>query len=431
MVMYSVIQSSRTAGNGIILYWAMANTDTRRHNDYRLPPPQNTAHLRPPEILSPLAGGPPGPPGVIRTRMWAMLENGWDPAGYARQYPTRLDHATLAFGAAGYGCQPHTTSQGVETYFSWIYDCLNAILDLPVPLLMHTIAFPGTEWDQSQRHEHLSHRVDAYNISYHPTVLSNAIAAWLSDARRLLPSSVQHIDAVLLAHSYGGRALAAHLAGIGGSGSIASAAQNLANYLADLADRSGFDQVKMHPIFLSPAYGLNHETARLLRLALPLEMVDSGVKLLPVGSVYSSYQRVTQKPFKWVANTVFKHPQLAGRLVGIDNTERFMLDFARFNDPHILLPHGRQLEVTLEVAPNFNDALKIAPLWNPLVISGQYDRLISNLAINAVHGDPEQPGNYHVRAANMTHIECLQDPATIARLIVAHCQSCSPAISCC
>ena len=101
----------------------------------------------------------------------------------------------------------------------------------------------------------------------------------------------------------------------------------------------------MHPIFLSPAYGLNHETARLLRLALPLEMVDSGVKHLPVGSVYSRYQRVTQKPFKWVANTVFKHPQLAGRLVGTDNTERFMLDFARFNDPHILLPQGRQLEV--------------------------------------------------------------------------------------
>ena len=179
----------------------------------------------------------------------------------------------------------------------------------------------------------------------------------------------------------------------------------------------------MHPIFLSPAYGLNHETARLLRLALPLEMVDSGVKHLPVGSVYSSYQRVTQKPFKWVADTVFKHPQLAGRLVGTDNTGRFMLDFARFNDPHILLPQGRQLETTLEVAPNFNDALKLAALWNPLVISGQLDRLISNPAINAIHGDPGQAGNYHVRVANMTHIECLHDPATIARLIATHCQS--------
>lgn len=401
----------------------MANKDTRLYSDYQLPSPQNTVHLRPPDILSSLAAGPTGPSSAIRTRMWAMLENGWDPAGYARQYPKTLDHATLAFGAAGYGCQPHTTSQGVETYFSWLYDCLNADLDLPAPLLMHTIAFPGTEWDQSQRHEHLSHRMDAYNISYHPTVLGNAIGAWLRDVRHLLPTSVRRIDAVLLAHSYGGRALAAHLAGIGGSESVARAAKNLANYLADLADRSGFDQVKMHPIFLSPAYGLNHETARLLRLALPLEMVDSGVKHLPVGTVYSSYQRVTQKPFKWVANTVFKHPQLAGRLVGTDNTGRFMLDFARFNDPHILLPQGRQLEAALEVAPNFNDALKIAGLWNPLVISGQYDRLISNPAINAIHGDPEQPGNYHVRAANMTHIECLHDPAAISRLIAIHCQS--------
>ena len=91
----------------------------------------------------------------------------------------------------GYGCQPHTTPQGVETYFSWLYDRLNADLDLPAPLLMHTIAFPGTEWDQSQRHEHLSHKTDAYNISYHPTVLGNAIGAWLHDVRRMLPTKVR------------------------------------------------------------------------------------------------------------------------------------------------------------------------------------------------------------------------------------------------
>jgi hypothetical protein len=224
-----------------------------------------------------------------------------------------------------------------------------------------------------------------------------------------------------LAHSYGGRALTAHLADIAGE-SAESASSRLTTYLADLAHRTGFDQIKMHPIFLSPAYALYPETARLLRLGLPLEMVDSGVRLLPVGSVYSSYQRVTQKPFKWVADTVFKHPQLAGRLVGTDNTGRFLLDFARFNDPHILLPQARQLETTLKVATHFNDALKHAAGWNPLVISGEHDRLISNPAINAIHGDPGQPGNYHVRAANMTHIECLQDPATMARLIATHCQ---------
>jgi hypothetical protein len=354
--------------------------------------------------------------------MWVLLENGCDLNGYARQFPKTIDHVTIAFGAAGYGCQPHAARQGVETYFSWLYDSLNAGLTLPAPLLLHTIAFPGTEWDQSQRHEHLSLKMDAYHIRHHPAILSHAIDAWLRDARRLLPDHVRRLDAVLLAHSYGGRALTAHLAGIAGGESVARGSRRLADYLADLADRSGFDQIRMHPIFLSPAYGLNHETARLLRLALPLEMVDSGVKYLPVGSVYSGYQRVTQKPFKWVADTVFKHPQLAGRLVGTDNTGCFMLDFARFNDPHILLPQGRQLETVLEVAPTFNAALKAADHWNPLVISGQYDRLISNPAINAIHGAPGQAGAYHVQAANMTHIECLQDPATIARLIVTHCQ---------
>ena len=153
----------------------MAKQETHRENEYQLPSPQNTPHLRPLEILSPLVAGEPGPLGVIRTPMWAMLENGWDPARYARHYPKTLDHAMLAFGAAGYGCQPHATAQGVETYFSWIYDCLNVHLDLPAPLLMHTIAFPGTEWDQSQRHEHLSQKMDAYNIRYHATVLSNAM----------------------------------------------------------------------------------------------------------------------------------------------------------------------------------------------------------------------------------------------------------------
>jgi pimeloyl-ACP methyl ester carboxylesterase len=269
----------------------------------------------------------------------------------------------------------------------------------------------------------LSHKTDAYHIRVHPAVLRKAIEVWLRDARRLLPSSVRRLDAVLMAHSYGGRALAAHLAEIGGSASAEHAASRLAAYLADLAHRTGFDQVQMHPIFLSPAYGLNPETARLLRLALPLEMVDSSVKLLPVGVVYSGYQRLTQKPFKWVANTVFKHPQLAGRLVGTDNTGRFMLDFARFNDPHILLPHGRQLETTLSVAPHFHAALRAAPGWNPLVLSGEHDRLISIPAIDAVHGEPGQAGTVHVRVANMTHIECLQDPETIARLIAARCQS--------
>ena len=401
----------------------MAKQDTRRYNEHQLPSPQNTPHLRQLEILSALAAGEAGPPGVIRTRMWALLESGCDPERYARQYPKTLDRAMIAFGAAGYGCQPHATPQGVETYFSWIYDRLNAVLDLPAPLLMHTIAFPGTEWDQSQRHEHLSQKMDAYNIRHHATVLNNALAAWLSDARRMLPANVRHIDAVLLAHSYGGRALAVHLGGIAGGDSVEGGAQKLAAYLADLAERSGFDQITMHPIFLSPAYGLNHETARLLRLALPLEMVDSGVKHLPVGSVYSRYQRVTQTPFKWVADTVFKHPQLAGRLVGTDNTGRFMLDFARFNDPHILLPQGRQLETMLTVAPNFNAALQHAPGWRPLVISGERDRLISNPAINAIHGDPNHADNYHVRVANMTHIECLHDPGTIASLVATHCQS--------
>ena len=99
-----------------------------------------------------------------------------------------------------------------------------------------------------------------------------------------------------------------------------------------------------------------------------------------------------------------------------------MVGFARFNDPHILLPQGRQLETTLIVEPGFNDALKHATGWNPLVISGELDRLISNPAIDAIHGDPEQADNYHVKVANMTHIECLQDPATIAQLIATHCQ---------
>lgn len=401
----------------------MGKNETRRQNEHLLPPPKNITHLRAPDILNLLTSDLPRPRGVIRTRMWALLENGCDPAGYAQQFPKSVDHATVAFGAAGYGCQPHTTPQGVETYFSWIYDRLNVHLDLRAPLLMHTIAFPGTEWDQSQRHEHLSQKTDAYNIRYHPAVLGKAIDAWLSDARRMLPSSVRRIDAVLLAHSYGGRALTAHLAEIAASESAERASSRLTTYLADLEKRTGFDQIKMHPIFLSPAYALNPETSRLLRLALPLEMVDSSVRLLPVGIVYSRYQRVTQKPFKWVADAVFKHPQLAGRLVGTDNTGRFMLDFARFNDPHILLPQGRQLETTLKVAPHFSDALKQAKGWNPLVISGERDRLISNPAINAIHGDPEQTGNYHVRTANMTHIECLQDPETIARLIATHCQS--------
>lgn len=401
----------------------MAKQDPHRQNEKQLPFPQNTPHLRPPEILSPLDSGHSIPPGVIRTPMWVLLENGCDPDHYAQQFLTTLDHATLAFGAAGYGCQPHTTPQGVETYFSWIYDRLNEVLDLPAPLLMHTIAFPGTEWDQSQRHEHLSQKMDAYNIRHHPTVLNNALAAWLSDARRMLPGHVRRIDAVLLAHSYGGRALTVHLAGIAGDESEERGARRLAAYLAHLAKRSGFDQLRMHPIFLSPAYGLNPETASLLRLALPLEMVDSGVKHLPVGSVYARYQRVTQTPFKWVADTVFKHPQLAGRLVGTDNTGRFMLDFARFNDPHILLPQGRQLETILAVAPNFNAALKHAAGWHPLVISGEHDRLISNPAINAVHGEPNDTDTYHVRVGNMTHIECLHDPAAIASLIATHCQS--------
>ena len=401
----------------------MAKQDTRRYNDFQLPLPQNTAHLRPPEVLSPLAGGPASPPGVIRTRMWVLLEKGCDPEGYAPQFSKKLDRATIAFGAAGYGCQPHATPQGVETYFSWIYDRLNVYLDLPAPLLMHTIAFPGTEWDQSQRHEHLSQRMDAYNIRHHPAVLNNALAAWLSDARRMLPANVRRIDALLLAHSYGGRALTVHLEGIAGGESVERGSYRLAAYLANLANRSGFDQIKMHPIFLSPAYGLNPETASLLRLALPLDMIDSGVKHLPVGSVYAGYQRVTQTPFRWVADTVFKHPQLAGRLVGTDNTGRFMLDFARFNDPHILLPQGHQLETMLTVAPNFNAALQHAAGWRPLVISGERDRLISNPAIDAVHGDPNQTDNYHVRVANMTHIECLHDPGTIAKLIATHCQS--------
>ncbi|MBK8048102.1 MAG: hypothetical protein IPK16_13840 [Anaerolineales bacterium] len=351
--------------------------------------------------------------------MWAVLENGYGPDGYAQQFPKTVDHAIIAFGAAGYGCQPHATPQGVETYFSWIYDRLNVHLDLPAPLLMHTIAFPGTEWDLSQRHEHLSQKTDAYHIRYHPAVLSNAIDAWLSDARRMLPSNVRSIDAAVLAHSYGGRALTAHLAEIGGGAGAENASSRLATYLADLAQRSGFDRVKMHPVFLSPAYALNPETSKLLRLAVPLEMVDSGVKHLPVGTVYSRYQSVTQKPFKWVADTVFKHPQLAGKLVGTDNTGRFMLDFARVNDPHILLPQGRQLETTLMVAPHFNRALRQADGWNPLVISGEQDRLISNAAIDSIHGDPDSTGNYHVRVAGMTHIECLQDPESIARLIAA------------
>ena len=206
-----------------------------RQNEHQLPAPQNTTHLGPPDILTLLTSGPPSLRGAIRTRMWVLLENGCDPDGYAQQFPKTIDHATIAFGAAGYGCQPHATPQGVETYFSWIYDRLNADLDLPAPLLMHTIAFPGTEWDQSQRHEHLSYRMDAYNISYHPAVLSNAIDAWLSDARRLLPANVRRIDAVLLAHSYGGRALTAHLAGIAGSESVESAAK----HLATLSRRSG------------------------------------------------------------------------------------------------------------------------------------------------------------------------------------------------
>lgn len=400
----------------------MAKTETRRQDEHMLPSLKNTTHLRPPDILNLLKTDHSWLGSVIPTRMWAVLENGCGPDGYAQQFPKTVDHATIAFGAAGYGCQPHATPQGVETYFSWIYDRLNIHLDLAAPLLMHTIAFPGTEWDQSQRHEHLSNKTDAYNIRYHPAVLNNAIDGWLHDARRMLPSNVRRIDAILLAHSYGGRALTAHLAEIGGSASTESASSRLATYLANLANRTGFDQVKLYPILLAPAYALNPETARLLRLGLPLEMVDSGVKLLPVGTVYARYQSMTQKPFKWVADAVFKHPQLAGKLVGTDNTGRFTLDFARFNDPHILLPQGRQLETTLEVVPHFNAALNHAAGWYPLVISGERDRLISNPAIDAIHGDPDQADNYHVRVANMTHIECLQDPDTIARLIAAHCQ---------
>lgn len=175
----------------------MAKQDNRLHNDYQLPLPKNTSHLRLPEILTQLDGGQATPFSVIRTQMWVILENGFDPDLYARQFPTTGDHATIAFGAAGYGCQPHATPQGVETYFTWLYDRLNVELDLPAPLLMHTIAFPGTEWDYSQRHEHLSQKMDAYNIRHHPAVLNNAIDAWLREARRMLPSSVRRVDAVI------------------------------------------------------------------------------------------------------------------------------------------------------------------------------------------------------------------------------------------
>jgi hypothetical protein len=400
----------------------MARIETARKNEHQLPSPQNTAYFRSPRISNLLTSDPPLLAGVVHTPMWIILKNGCDPDRYAQQFPTHVEDATIAFGAAGYGCQPHATAHGVETYFSWIYDRLNADLDLPVTLLMHTIAFPGTEWDQSERHEHLSQRMDVYNISHHPTVLGNAVDAWLRDARRMLPRNVRRIDAILLAHSYGGRALTAYLAGIAAGESAERGSRNLAKFLAELANRNGFDQIRMHPIFLSPAYALNPETSQLLRLGVPLEMVDSGIRHLPVGSVYSRYQRITQKPFKWVADAIFKHPFLAGRLVGTDNTGRFMLDFATFNDPHILLPQGRQLEGALVVAPTFSRALQQANGWNPLVFSGERDRLISNSAISATHGEPEQADNYHVRVAGMTHIECLQDPATIARLIAAHCQ---------
>ncbi len=201
-------------------YNHMAKTGTRRQDEHMLPSLKNTTHLRPPEILTLLKTDHSWLGSVIPTRMWAVLENGCDPDGYAQQFPKTVDHATIAFGAAGYGCQPHATPRGVETYFSWIYDRLNIHLDLPAPLLMHTIAFPGTEWDQSQRHEHLSNKTDAYNIRYHPAVLNNAIDGWLHDARRMLPGNVRRIDAILLAHSYGGRALTAHLAEIGGSASV-------------------------------------------------------------------------------------------------------------------------------------------------------------------------------------------------------------------
>ena len=124
--------------------------------DRLLPAPKKHDIPRPPDILNLPTSDHPRLPGVIRTPMWTMLENGCSHDFYAEQFPKSIDHATIAFGAAGYGCQPHDTPQGVETYFSWIYDRLNIDLDLPAPLLMHTIAFPGTEWDQSQRHEHLS-----------------------------------------------------------------------------------------------------------------------------------------------------------------------------------------------------------------------------------------------------------------------------------
>lgn len=387
-------------------------------------PPQNTMH-RGGDILLPQTR-PPYVTNGLHIPTWSMLpKGGATPKDYADSFPRNTSRATIALGAAGFGCQPYRRNDG-ETinYFSWLYDELNTVLSLPYPLLMDTFAFPGTMWDQSARNkDHLSRGLGPYSIKHHPEILSQVIDDWIREARQRLPESVQELDAMVIAHSYAGRALATHLSQIMDNNGGGKA--RLGAHLRGLAERNGFDKVQIMPIFLAPAFEIHEDARKLVPLAAPLRAMDDLIRRFPAGgSVYKRYHEMTRNPFQSITKVVIDDRRLARMLIGDDGCG-FMHGFPTANDPHILLHHAAELaSERATLSWTLNETLRDAR-WDHLVLSGAQDRLVANSRIDDVFGPPghfstEDDLIHHIRLSGMTHIDCLQDPGKVAQTIADH-----------